>query len=113
DRHTSHECPQFVLKAEENNIALFQFPSHLTHILQALDVRVFRPWKHFHKQAVLNTLRSLDLEYNFCSLFRDLADIRLQTFKNYTINNAFQESRTWPVSAKVTVKAMKRLLINS
>jgi hypothetical protein len=41
DGHVSHEYPQFVLKAEENNIALFRFPSHLTHILQALDVGVF------------------------------------------------------------------------
>jgi hypothetical protein len=110
DGHASHECPQFVLKAEENNIALFRFPSHLTHILQPLDVGVFRPWKHWHKQAVLNALRSLDLEYNIRSLFRDLAEIRLKTFKDHTIKNAFRDSGIWPVKAKVAVAAIKRLL---
>ena len=110
DGHVSHECPQFVLKAEESNIALYRFPSHLTHILQALDVGVFRPWKHWHKKAISNALRSLDLEYNIRSLFRDLAEIREQTFKDYTIKNSFRDSGTWPVSSKPAVKAMKRLL---
>jgi hypothetical protein len=110
DGHTSHECPKFVLKAEENNIALFRFPSHLTHILQPLDVGVFRPWKYWHKQAVLNALRNLDLEYNIRSLFRDLAEIREKTFKDHTIKNAFRNSGIWPVSNKLAVKAMRRLL---
>jgi hypothetical protein len=110
DGHASHECPEFVLKAEENNIALFRFPSHLTHILQPLDVGVFRPWKHWHKQAILNALRSLDLEYNIRSLFRDLAEIRQKTFKDHTIKNAFRDSGIWPVKNKVAVAAMKRLL---
>ena len=110
DGYASHECPQFVLKAKENNIALFRFPSHLTHILQPLDVGVFRPWKHWHKYAVLAVLCSLDLEYNICSLFRDLAEIRLKTFKDYTIKNAFRDSGIWPVKNKVAVAAIKRLL---
>jgi hypothetical protein len=99
-----------VLKAEENNILLFRFPSHLTHILQPLDVGIFRPWKHWHKQAVLNALQGLDLEYNIRSLFRDLAEIRKNTFKDHTIKNAFRDSGMWPLNNKLAVKAMKRLL---
>lgn len=99
-----------MLKAEENSILLYRFPSHLTHILQPLDVGAYRSWKYWHKQAVLNALRSLDLEYNIRSLFRDLAEIRLKTFKDHTIKNAFRNSGIWPASSKLAVTAMKRLL---
>ena len=52
DGHESHCIDEFKLKAMENHILLFYFPSHLTHILQPLDVGIFRPWKHFHDLAI-------------------------------------------------------------
>lgn len=68
---------EFQLKAGENHIRLFYFPSHLTHVLQPLDVGVFRPWKHYHKLAIATALRSLDFDYIITS-FRDLTSIRKQ-----------------------------------
>jgi hypothetical protein len=47
DGHITHEYPKFVIKAAENHIVCFEFPSHLTHALQPLDVGVFQPWKHY------------------------------------------------------------------
>ena len=41
DSHTSHRTPEFTLLASEYNIHLYAFPSHLTHILQPLDVGIF------------------------------------------------------------------------
>lgn len=39
DGYTSRECPEFIIKAKENNNALVWFHSHLMHIVQPLDFR--------------------------------------------------------------------------
>ena len=46
DSHTSHCTPEFTILASENNILIYAFPSHLTHILQPLNVGIFQPYKH-------------------------------------------------------------------
>jgi DDE superfamily endonuclease len=46
DGHRSYCTEEFQKLASENNIILYPFPSHLTHILQPLDVGCFQPYKH-------------------------------------------------------------------
>ena len=46
DSHVSHKSPEFIIKAAEHHIILWAFPSHLTHVLQPLDVGIFQPYKH-------------------------------------------------------------------
>jgi hypothetical protein len=46
DQHSSHMDPKFTLRATAHNIHLYPFPSHLTHVLQPLNVGVFQPYKH-------------------------------------------------------------------
>jgi hypothetical protein len=53
--HISHTTPEFVLRATEMNIHPYPFSSHLTHVMQRLDVGVFQPYKHWHKKAVHST----------------------------------------------------------
>ena len=48
DGQKSHENAEFVLLCLANNIELLEYPSHMTHILQPLDVGVFQHWKHWH-----------------------------------------------------------------
>lgn len=43
DGYESHRTDPFQLKAAEHHIKLFYFPSHLTHVLQPLDVGIFQP----------------------------------------------------------------------
>jgi hypothetical protein len=52
DNHASHCTPDFDLKCLTNHIEPFRFLSYFTHVLQPLDVAIFRPWKHWHKMAV-------------------------------------------------------------
>ena len=80
DGHITHHKADFILTGHENHILPFAFPSHLTHVLQPLDVGVFRPWKHYHNKAIHNGLHSLDMEYTISSFFRDLTSICEQTF---------------------------------
>ena len=44
--HLSHLSLAFTIRADECNILTYAFPSHLTHILQPLDVGIFQPYKH-------------------------------------------------------------------
>ena len=69
DGHNSHHQDDFIIKYHENHIVPFEFPSHITHILQPLDVGVFRPWKHYHSKAINNALHSLEIEYTISSFF--------------------------------------------
>jgi len=52
DGHLTHCKDEFVIKCHQNNIVPFQFPSHLTHVLQPLNVGVFGAWKHYHNKAI-------------------------------------------------------------
>jgi hypothetical protein len=80
----------------------------MTHILQPLDVGIFRPWKHWHNQAILAAIRSLSIEYSISSLLYDLRDIRIQTFKEETIIHAFRDSGMWPVSFAAAQRKMRQ-----
>ena len=108
DGHTTHENDEFGLLAIANHIQLFYFPSHLTHIMQPLDVGVFQPWKHYHNQAIMHALRSLDFEYTISSLFHDLQGIRQSTFKESTIKHAFKRAGIWPVNCERALKKMRK-----
>jgi DDE superfamily endonuclease len=103
DGHESHRYDPFQLKAAEHHI-MFYYPSYLTHVLQPLDVGIFRPWKHYHSLAVQAAPRSLDLEYTITSFFRDLSSIRKQTMQKYTIVNSFKDPGMWPPSTKAGIK---------
>lgn len=45
DGHSSHITLDIVRLAKENNIEIVCLPPHSTHILQPLDVAVFKPMK--------------------------------------------------------------------
>ncbi|RPB04342.1 hypothetical protein L873DRAFT_1666749 [Choiromyces venosus 120613-1] len=107
DGHITHRQDDFIIKCHENHIVPFEFPSHLTHVLQPLNVGVFRPWKHYHKQAIHHALRSLNIEYTISSFFRDLNTIHKQTFRFHTIKNSFKNSGMFPVSYKNAIKKMR------
>ena len=45
DGHKSHTNPSLISWAKDNNIVLFVFPQHLSHVLQPLDVGCFGPFQ--------------------------------------------------------------------
>jgi hypothetical protein len=108
DSHTSHRTPEFTILASDNNIHLYAFPSHLTHILQPLDVGIFHPYKHYHKEAVHTAIQNLDLEYNLSSFMRDLPKIRQDTFKEQTIIHAFAKAGVWPVDCSIAITQLRK-----
>jgi hypothetical protein len=94
--------------AEQYNIHLYALPSHLTHVLQPLDVGIFQPYKHWHKEAVHSSIRKLDLSYTVGSFLRDLPEIRANTFKQSTIVHAFRNSGIWPIDKEVALSNLQK-----
>ena len=92
DSHISHTSYDFVILAAKYHIILWTFPSHLTHVLQPLDVGIFQPYKHWHRQAVLRAIREMDITYNLPLFMRDLPQMREHTFKDSTIQSAFRKA---------------------
>ena len=50
DGHASHVTMDLIELARDNNVILFCLPPHTTHLLQPLDVSVFKSLKdHFYR----------------------------------------------------------------
>ena len=52
DSHVSHITPEILSKVSDNGVHLVAFQSHTTHLLQPLDVGVYRPLKKDWKKEV-------------------------------------------------------------
>jgi hypothetical protein len=76
DSDISYTTPELTIRTEQMNIIPYPFPSHLTYAMQPLDVAVFQTYKHWHKKAIQQAIRSLDIDYNIASFFQNLTEIR-------------------------------------
>ncbi|KFY68125.1 hypothetical protein V496_01285 [Pseudogymnoascus sp. VKM F-4515 (FW-2607)] len=107
DSHVSHTSPEFIIMAAESHIIILPFPPHLTHVLQPLDVGLFQPYKHWHKQAVLRAIQEMDISYNLSIFMGDFPQIREQTFKESTILSAFRKAGIWPISCNTALEKLR------
>ncbi len=73
DGQASHTSEEFIQLAAQNRIILHQFPLHLTHLMQPLDVGCFQSYKHWQKMAVHQAIRCLESNYNSACFLRDLS----------------------------------------
>ena len=78
DGHSSHVSLRIVETALANNIILLCLPAHSTHLLQPLDVAVFKPVKDAWRKILLEFYRSnrfSNVEKSvFPSLFKKLLE---------------------------------------
>ncbi|RPA77615.1 CENP-B protein, partial [Ascobolus immersus RN42] len=90
DNHTSHCTQEFIEYCDANKIIPFALPSHSTHLLQPLDVRVFQPYKHYHAKAIEEATRLGLVDFDKIEFLANLKTIRDHTFKESTIRSAFK-----------------------
>ena len=57
DGHSSHVSIELIEKAHENNVCLLCLPAHTSHILQPLDVGVFKSFKSNFNKACGNYMK--------------------------------------------------------
>lgn len=92
DGHNSHTSLEMIDLAIQNNIILFELPSHTTHRLQPCDVRAFGPLKrewNKHSQAVLDETGEPLKKAN---VVKEYMAARGASFKSETIRQAFYHS---------------------
>ena len=87
DGHESHKTERFLTLAEEHNIIICCLPAHTTHLLQPLDIAVFKQCKHFHQKALDQVVYSYDYEYKLYIFLSDLPQIRQRSLIVHTIQS--------------------------
>ena len=72
DSHSSYTSIAFEELALEHNIFITRFLSHMTHVIQPLNVAIFQPYKHWHDKAIKKATRYNDGSYSIADFLYDL-----------------------------------------
>ncbi len=107
DGHGSHLSDEFLVFCWQHNIVPFQLPPHSTHLLQPLDIKVFRPLKHWHQEDIIRTIQYGIIEYTKIDFLNGYQEMRDRTFKRRTILAAFKEAGLNPYFPDIVLDRMK------
>jgi hypothetical protein len=104
DSHVSHITPEILSKTSDNGIHLVTFPSYTTHLLQPLDVGVYKPLKEGWRREVETFLTehpgAKPDHYDFNELLRS------------AYHGAFQSATACNSSAKTVLFPFNRAAIS-
>lgn len=92
DGHGSHHTHEFLKYCEDHNIVPLELSSHITHLLQSLDVCVFQSFKHWHSKAVNEAIQSSDEIFTKIEFLAAFNRFRTQAFKDTTIRSAWKKT---------------------
>ena len=67
-------------------------PSHSTHLMQSLNVICFQSFKHYHHQALNQSLQLDVFDYNQLNFIADFNKICMKIFKSFIILSVFKEA---------------------
>ena len=107
DGHGSHLTYKFITYCWDNKIIPFGLPSHTSHILQPLDVVIFQPLKHYHKQQVEVATRLGCDDFNKVEFLNAIQLIRRKTFTETTIKASFREAGLYPLNPDLVLSKLK------
>jgi hypothetical protein len=107
DGHGSHVTYEFIDYCDQNQIIPFCLPPHSTHLLQPLDLVVFSPYKHWHKEAVDAATRSGCTKFTKVEFLAALQGIRNSTFKSNTIKSAWRAAGIHPWNPKDVIDQIR------
>ena len=97
DSHVSHITLEILSKVSENGVHLVTFQSHTTHLLQPLDVGVYRPLEKGWKKDVEKILTEHPgAKPDCCDCNRLLASAYRGAFESTTVCNSFAETDMFP-----------------
>ena len=113
DNHTTHTTKQFVDYCDRRCIIPFALPPHSTHLLQPLDLVVFGPYKHWHRQAVDAATRKGCVKFDKVEFLAALQSMRNQTFKKHTVKSAWRVAGVRPFNPETVIAKLPRELAHS
>jgi hypothetical protein len=107
DGHISHFSLKFLKKAKEENIHVFCFPSHLTHLLQPLDVTIFGPLKKKYLSLVEDWVdKNPRGKFGPKTLVSLYSTAWKAIFTSNNIKSSFRKSGIWPRNAQIVLRRL-------
>lgn len=98
DSHSSHVTPEAIKLAQDNGIELMTFPAHTTHILQPLDVSIFKSLKSHWRSVVSDHLReNIGISVSRLDFARLVTKAYLASFSLSNILSGFRATGLFPV----------------
>lgn len=102
DSHASHLSPALLSKAAENDIHLVTFPSHTTHLLQPLDVSVYKSLKSAFREEIYKFMKQNPQERPGRMDFNGLmTPAYLKSFSPSNIIGGFKKTGIFPFNIGV------------
>lgn len=99
DSHASHIKPEVIQLARENQIYLLTFPAHNKHILQPLDVGVYKALKSYWSDSVKDYMKNNTTQKPDRSNFHQILNPAfIKAFSSSTIKNAFRKCGICPLN---------------
>lgn len=109
DNHESHLTATVFDYCNQRNIILLALPAHTTHLLQPLDVNLFQPLKHWHKQALEYSRRTGCYDFNKVEFLAEIGNIRRQAFKRRSIIDAWAKTGLIPYNPTVVLSKIQEM----
>jgi hypothetical protein len=107
DGHGSHLTVELVEFCEQRNIILFSLPPHSSHFLQPLNIVLFQPFKHYHRQAVEMAMRTGCTNFNIIEFLHALHGIRMATFKQSSILSGWEKAGLIPYNPELVLSKLR------
>ena len=99
DSHASHISPEVIAMASANNIIIITFPSHTSHLLQPLDVAVYRPlklaWQKYLRQFQEGNPLRRPGRFDFHGMFNPAF---LESFSRQNLISGFSKAGIFPLN---------------
>jgi hypothetical protein len=106
DGFESHTDFEFVRYCEMHDIVPYVLPAHSTHLLQPCDVGCFQPLKHWHTEAVADSVRTGFDTFHRVDFLYALRKIRTQAFKPNTIRKAWKLTGILPFKIDIILNKL-------
>ena len=113
DGHNSHYTKEFLDYAQEHNIQVLCYPSHLTHVYQGLDIVVFSPLKRRWSEECQTfevSKRQWVTKQNFITIF---GRAHQHVLTPELVRTAFKKTGVWPFDASLVTKEMMALSLET
>jgi hypothetical protein len=97
DGFSAHEDPEFLWYCDMFDIVPFKLPSHMSHLMQPLDVGVFQHVKQSQQRSLQKWVRSGGLQITRYDFLCSWKEIFKDSFRIGYIYTGFENSGLWPI----------------
>ena len=107
--HDSNMTIEFLDFVTKYNILSFTFSSHVTYLLQSLNIDVFQLFKHWHAQSVDTTMRYDEIEFKKLDFFVLFSTMHTQIMILRTISHLKEKTNLLSYNSSVVLDKIKVL----